>query len=734
MANFGTAIVSAFGEVKTELICFCLAFATHFIFYKFLRNRRSFNKGKEASGAPLFARQKNMDDETALRAFKAAIHKGDAHAAMASLDTVRSLWEEKVRTSPSAAPQMLMEQLVKLAVRAGSLSELLQQLTRNGLLEFAFDIVLAECAEKGDVGTVKKVENLGRAHSLKFTSATYRALILVGSSAAGRDVKLQDLQAHLSAAESSGVADPTVYNAFLQAAVKVGSRSEVISAIQRAKAAGCQPDVKQFNKLMGGVVASDAALVWTIFDEMQASGVKPDQTTCSILLKSRNINSKNDNLEKVVAILDGLNEEMDEVLFCSLVDAYVRLSRADLLVRFLAKYSRLPAKNAHTFANIIRAYGYVQNVKGMWDTWVEMRKQHIAPTSVALGCMVEALVTNGNINAGYELIHDMLKDEKTASAVNAVMYGSIVKGYSHNKDFARMWEVYDEMVAQKLQFSMVTYNTLIDACARSGELSRIPSLLTDIKNQGLEMGLVTYSAILKGYCQKNLIDEAFELFEDVQNSMKLQPDEIMFNTLLDGCARQGLFDRGMAVLEKMEQAGIRPTNYTLSVLVKLANRGKKLDRAFELCEEVSSKHNFKLNVHVFDNLIQACINHRDLQKAIGVLDRMLKERVRPDERTYSLLLKACVDGKEPKEADGLVRSAFGLRKSHPRLAKYSAAVAKPQGGLSGRLVSEILVSLIDFCREERLASSLFSDLSEVPGLQLDSKLRLRLTARIGARR
>merc|ERR1719456_927964 len=118
---------------------------------------------------------------------------------------------------------------------------------------------------------------------------------------------------------------------------------------------------------------------------------------------------------------------------------------------------------------------------------------------------------------------------------------------------------------------MVTFNTLIDACARSGDLSRIPSLLRDIESQGLKMGIVTYSAILKGYCQKNLLDEALELFNDMTQSAGIEPDEIVFNTLLDGCARQGLYDRGMEVFQKMQNSGQRPSNYTLSVLVKLAN-------------------------------------------------------------------------------------------------------------------------------------------------------------------
>merc|ERR1719231_1720270 len=103
-----------------------------------------------------------------------------------------------------------------------------------------------------------------------------------------------------------------------------------------------------------------------------------------------------------------------------------------------------------------------------------------------------------------------------------------------------------------------------------------------MKAQDLKMGIVTYSAILKGYCQKNLLDEALELFNDMLTS-GIEPDEIVFNTLLDGCARQGLYERGMKLFQRMKDSGVKPSNYTLSVLVKLANRGKKLDRAFQIC-------------------------------------------------------------------------------------------------------------------------------------------------------
>jgi pentatricopeptide repeat protein len=310
------------------------------------------------------------------------------------------------------------------------------------------------------------------------------------------------------------------------------------------------------------------------------------------------------------------------------------------------------------------------------------------------------------------------------------MYGSLLKGFAHQKMFNRVWEVYEEMKAQKLQFSMVTFNTLIDACARCGELNRISGLLQEMDTQGVKASIVTYSAILKGYCQADRLDDAFKLVDDMRRTTQFKPDEIMFNTLLDGCARKGFYDRGIATLRQMEDAGVRPTNFTLSVLVKLGNRGKKIDKAFELVDEMTKKYGFRANVHVFANLVQACVNHRDLPRGLRVLESMVQERVRPDIRTYSLLIKAFVDARQPIEAAGLVRAAVGLRGPHPCLSKFPAEALRCQGALPGDLISETLLGISGPCHEQRLASALLNDLNRLPGMKLDPRMKLTVASRV----
>jgi len=348
-------------------------------------------------------------------------------------------------------------------------------------------------------------------------------------------------------------------------------------------------------------------------------------------------------------------------------------------------------QNSYTFASIIRAYGCVGDLSGMWSTWQDMRKRNVVPTSIALGCMVEALTTNGEAEASYKLLHEMMSDDECRPLVNAIIYGSVLKGFSHQKQFDRVMVVYQEMLDHKLKFTEITFNTLLDACARSGEMGRVPNLLATMIDQGIQPDIITYGIVVKGYCQENRLDDALAVWDEMLKTTSFKPDEVMYNTIISGCTRQtALYDRGMLLFEEMQQAGIRPTNFTLSVLVKLASRSRKkpLDTAFKICKDVSQMYNFRPNIHVYNNLLHACIRHHDLKRTYDTLEQMVHEHVRPDARTYLLLLPAVIAAGQVTEATGLICAAFGLHGTHPAFEGKPASFAQVKGGLPSSLLVE----------------------------------------------
>merc|ERR1719271_2324779 len=173
-------------------------------------------------------------------------------------------------------------------------------------------------------------------------------------------------------------------------------------------------------------------------------------------------------------------------------------------------------------------------------------------------------------------------------------------------------------------------------------MDQVASIEEDMKSNGIRPNVITYSTMIKGYCQMGDIQTGFAILRRMKEEGCARPDEIMYNSLLDGCAQNNLVDEGSALLQEMQRDGVQPSNFTLSILVKMMSRARKLDGAFAIVEDISRKYQIRPNVHVYANLILSCICNRSLKRGMQTLEHMAKEGVHPDGRTYSMLIRACI--------------------------------------------------------------------------------------------
>merc|ERR1719409_2492110 len=96
------------------------------------------------------------------------------------------------------------------------------------------------------------------------------------------------------------------------------------------------------------------------------------------------------------------------------------------------------------------------------------------------------------------------------------------------------------------------------------------------------------------------------------------------------------------IFSDMEDAGIAPSNFTLSILVKLYGRCRELERAFEVVETLPKKYAFEVNATVYTCLMSTCISNGRLDKALEVFRTMKEGKVEADPRTYQTLINGCV--------------------------------------------------------------------------------------------
>jgi len=264
--------------------------------------------------------------------------------------------------------------------------------------------------------------------------------------------------------------------------------------------------------------------------------------------------------------------------------------------------------------------------------------------------------------------------------------------------------LYKEMSQRSIEMSIVMYNTLIDACARVGRMDRVPSLLEDMKKSSIQANLITFSTMIKGHSQAGDVDGAFGVLDRMKQDTRLKPDEIMYNSLLDACAQRGLTSEGLRLLEEMQGNAVQPTNYTLSVVVKLMNRSRRVDQAFGLVREISQRYGFQPNVHVYTNLIQACCSNRQLPRAMDTLERMIQEGVNPESRAYAIIIRASMLSNQAEQAVALLRGALGLEGAHQIVAR------KMCPNLDYAIVNETLNALVDRGFTKTLAVPLLKDI------------------------
>jgi len=317
--------------------------------------------------------------------------------------------------------------------------------------------------------------------------------------------------------------------------------------------------------------------------------------------------------------------------------------------------------SAPTYGSMIKAYGHARDLKRVWHFWDQMLFHGVSPTSITLGCMVESLVGNGCALEAWTLAAKMRESDSTKDLVNTVIYSSILKGFAHLRDCDKVMALYDEMKSHGVQANTITYNTILNAFAQGGAMHRVPPLLEDMKTSTpqVEPDLVTYSTIVKGFCNAGQLDRALSILNDMKTSGKIVPDEVMYNSLLGGCAKEHRPDDALQLLDDMRKYNVAPSNYTLSMLVKLMGRCRRINQAFTMLEDISKEFDLKVNIQVYTCLIQGCFNAGQPGKAMALLEKITEEGVAPDSMTYTVLVRGCVQGGLLEKAVELVRLAYG---------------------------------------------------------------------------
>merc|ERR1719252_542577 len=556
---------------------------------------------------------------------------------------------------------------------------------------------------EGAMQVFRKLQSSG----VQLTSLVYNALLDSCVQCGKVNVALQ----HFNEMKELGFVDVVSYNTLLKAYLKIGQIHKARALLAEMSENNIQANQVTYNEMLNALVTTkDRKEMWALVREMNVIGMRPNSVTCSIILKSLTAHSATDDVRQAMALIDNMHEDMDEVLFASVIEACVRVGQLDLLSSKLQQYAGLgglAGLTAPTYGSMIKAYGRARDIERVRELWNEMRRRHVTPTSITLGCVIDALVNNGFPDEALSLTREIKEDETCKDILNTVIYSTLLKGFAQARQPGRVQDVFEEMKEMGIACNTVSYNTMLDANARTGKMDRADELFREMLASGVSPDVITYSTLVKGYCQAGDIDQGFQVLKDMVKNGVHEPDEILYNSLLDGCAKQHRVDDALKLVEDMHKHNVRPSNFTLSILVKLLGRSRRLNQAFSMVEETCKRFDLQANIHVYTCLIYACFQNRQMPRALQLHDSMITEAgVEPDERTYAVLARGCLGAGSIDKVANVVRAAY-------RLNPQGLSMPQRAPGVEMRALEEVMNALSASPNAERLAVPLLTDLKAI---------------------
>ncbi|PIA50144.1 hypothetical protein AQUCO_01300702v1 [Aquilegia coerulea] len=276
------------------------------------------------------------------------------------------------------------------------------------------------------------------------------------------------------------------------------------------------------------------------------------------------------------------------------------------LVNFYAKcedignarrmFDEIPERNLIAWSTMISGYARIGFVNEALSLFREMQKEGIKPDEVTMVSVISACSSSGALDLG-RWVHAFIDKhiikvdlELTTALIN--MYarcGCIEKSRelfdAMPKKDTKAWssmivglaihglaedalDVFSKMLEANVKPNQITFIGVLSACAHRGLVTQGQNYWSNMIGYGIEPLMEHYGCMVDILCRAGRIEEAYEFVE----TMPISPNAIIWRTLLMGCKKKGMLEKGEIVAKRLfELEPVNAENYVLLSNMYAAN-------------------------------------------------------------------------------------------------------------------------------------------------------------------
>ncbi|MCQ2815756.1 MAG: hypothetical protein MJ252_00670 [archaeon] len=286
---------------------------------------------------------------------------------------------------------------------------------------------------------------------------------------------------------------------------------------------------------------------------------------------------------------------------------------------------------------------------------------------VSYGTFIKYLCKEGNLelaNYYYEEIKGkgMLKD--------TVIFNLLIDGYSKQGDHMNIRRIYSDMINLSIKPSIVTFNTIIDSFVRINDILSAWKMFEELINNKIDLDNFTLSTLFRGIRSPNHKPYLLKALEIVYNMINLPKEErkidtVLINIILDSCASMKEKNIFIEIFNKIcngEFPEIFPDLVTYNTFIKGCSQMKLKEEVIKAYEYMKKDKNIVLDNVTFNSLIDSFVRNKDMTKAWDIFVDMKNYGIKPDNITYSTLIKGLSKGETEEEInEDSPKNNYGLK-------------------------------------------------------------------------
>lgn len=449
--------------------------------------------------------------------------------------------------------------------------------------------------------------------------------------------------------DSMSVRDSVSWNSMIAGYSRNGEVNSSMDLIRKMRLAGFFPGQKTYGSLLA-LITNNSRCSVHLTSLIQALVITSGFVSDSHLVTSLvSIYLKFGKLDYAFTLFDRTSEK-DVVLWTAMISGLAQNDWANgalLVFHQMMRSAQLIPLNT-TIASAVSACAQL----GMFRTGASIHgfviRQQLILDTAAENSLITLYMKCSHLRQGQQLF-DSMQDR------DLVSWNALVSGFAHNGQLEEAINLFIRMISVMQRPDTITIVSLLQGCASLGALQHgrlihnfmirhdlnscismetslvdMYSKCGDIKmarkcfDRMSEQDVVSWSAIIAGYGTHGMGDVALKMYSKFL-STEMEPNNVMFLSVLSACSHSGLVSQGLAIFNSMkEEFAIEPSIEHCACIVDLLCRAGRVEEAFRFFQRMSPM----ANADVLGIILDACRVSGGAVLAEEVVKEMTK--LRPD--------------------------------------------------------------------------------------------------------